>query len=460
MKDEKHIAIIGSGAAGLATARAFLASNNPETKFQVDVFESRHRSGGIWDYSNIDVNGKKTRPMYKDLKTNLPKELMAYREFPWTETEDSYVTHSEVKKYLDEYLQKFNLEKHIHYGCKVIQLTVLEKDQEWSQVNLQWNFDGEIHQQTFDIVCVCNGHYALPSHPKLKGIENFKGQIIHAVEYDCANDYIDKTVLCVGARASGTDIAREIGLYAKKVYLSDSTCDEKKEFDTNVVLMPRTQCVDDNGGIHFYSSDPKRAEILRGIDAIIYCSGYDYHFDFINQDSNLDLKVVPGERRVAPLYKQLWHARHPSIAFIGLPNYVVPFPLFEIQANAVRIATQQYCVGQNTILPIMSDRLQDAERDAVSGGPNGSGRVQDTHSLGSQQWDYCRDIAKISGVYDSSMENYLAVNKQLHSFSMREKKATIPGGEDTYRLTRFHRDDKNQTYRIISSGMPTLPSVT
>eukprot|EP00956_Cyclotella_meneghiniana_P038016 scaffold147757_cov27-Cyclotella_meneghiniana.AAC.1 len=224
--------------------------------------------------------------------------------------------------------------------------------------------------------------------------------------------------------------------------------------------MPRTLCVDDNGGIHFYSSDPKRAEILRGIDAIIYCSGYDYHFDFINEDSNLDLKVVPGERRVAPLYKQLWHARHPSIAFIGLPNYVVPFPLFEIQANAVRIATQQHCIiGRNTILPIMSVRLQDAERDAVSGGPNGSGRVQDTHSLGSHQWDYCRDIAKISGLYDSSVENYLAVNKQLHSFSMREKKATIPGGEDTYRLTRFHRDDNHQT-RIISSGMPTLPSVT
>lgn len=455
MTDKKHVAIIGSGAAGLATARAFLASNNLGTKFQVSVFEARHRSGGIWDYSNSNVNGKKTRPMYKDLKTNLPKELMAYREFPWTGTEDSYVTHSEVKKYLDEYLQKFDLEKHIHYGCKVTQLTVLEKDQEWSQVDLQWTFEGEIHRQTFDSVCVCNGHNTLPSYPKLKGIENFKGQLIHAVEYDCADGYFDKIVLCVGARASGTDIAREIAVHAKKVYLSDSTCYEKKEFDTNVVLMPRTLCVDDDGGIHFYSSDPKQDETLKSVDVIIYCSGYDYHFDFINAESNLDLQVVPGERRVAPLYKQLWHARHPSISFIGLPNYVVPFPMFEIQANAVRIALQQHCIGQNTIMPVMPDRLKDAERDAVSGGPKGSGRVQDTHSLGSHQWDYCRDIAKISGVYDSSMENYLAMNKQLHSFSMREKKAVIPGGADTYRLTRFYIDDDHQSYQILSSEMPS-----
>jgi NADPH-dependent 2,4-dienoyl-CoA reductase/sulfur reductase-like enzyme len=43
--ETKHIAIIGAGAAGLASARAFLR----ETEFQVSVFESRNRPGGIWD---------------------------------------------------------------------------------------------------------------------------------------------------------------------------------------------------------------------------------------------------------------------------------------------------------------------------------------------------------------------------------------------------------------------------
>lgn len=457
--DTKHVAIIGAGAAGLATARAFLA-NNQEINFQVSVFESRNRAGGIWDYSNSDDNGKKARPMYKHLRTNLPKELMAFREFPWVGTEDSYVTHTEVKKYLDDYYRSFDLEKCIHYGCTVEQLTVLDKKQDWAQVSLQWKVEGKTHEQIFDNVCVCNGHYSLPSYPKLNGIHNFRGEAIHAIEYDHANDYVGKTVLCVGARASGVDIAREIGLLANKVYLSDSTCYGKKEFDTNVVLMPRAQYIDDNGHIHFSSSHAKQEEVVEDVDVIIYCSGYDYNFHFINEKSNLNLKALPGERRVSPLYEQLWHARHPSISFIGLPHSVVPFPLFEIQANAVRIATQQHCIGQDGILPHLTERLKDAERDAVSGGPDDSGRLQDTHYLGSYQWDYCRKIATISGVYDRSLENYISTNKQLYDCSGRERKAMIPGGQDTYRQTRFCRDDDNQTYQILYSEMPSPQSVT
>ena len=30
----------------------------------------------------------------------------------------------------------------------------------------------------------------------------------------------------------------------------------------------------------------------------------------------------------------------------------------------------------------------------------------------------------------------------------------IPGGDDTYRQTRFSRDDDNKSYRILHSDMP------
>lgn len=406
--DTKHIAIIGAGAAGLASARAFLRC----TQFQVSVFESRNRPGGIWDYDS--TNGtKKCRPMYKNLRTNLPKELMAFREFPWTGTEESYVTHTEVNRYLNDYCRKFGLENHIHYGCNVEQLTVTEHDdnEQWPRIELQWKCDGKTVNQTFDNVLICNGHYALPSYPNLQGIDAFKGRVIHAIEYDNPDEYKGKTVLCIGARASGVDIAREIGLVANKVYLSDSTSAERKEFDTNVVLMPRTQCVDEDGVVHFYSTTANQKEKVEDIDVIIFCSGYDYGFPFINKDSNLDLQFVAGERRVSPLYEQLWHANYPSISFIGLPHSVVPFPLFKIQANAVRKALQQHNSGLHEILPSLSERLQHAEKAALNGGPDDPGRVQDTHFLGSHQWNYCRRLAKLSGFYDEDTENYIATNK-------------------------------------------------
>jgi hypothetical protein len=422
-EEAKQVAIIGAGAAGLAAARAFLRANESSSvKFEVSVFESRQSIGGIWDYGSTKsavsngekssaFNGeKKAGPMYKNLRTNLPKELMAFREFPWTSPDESYVTHSQVNKYLNDYCDEFGLRKCVKFGCSVKQLTVLDDkskvETEWPQISIQWKHQESTRQQIFDTVCICNGHYALPSIPNLPGMQSFKGQILHAIEYDTPDSYANKTVLCIGARASGADIAKEIGLVATKVYLSDSSCIERKEYG-NVVLMPRTLSANKEGGVHFSNE----ADAVRDIDVIIFCSGYDYDFPFINEDSKIDLKFVQGERRVTPLYEQLWHAKYPSVAFIGLPHSVVPFPMFEIQANVVREVCQLQFTGQDGILPPSTERLKAAELDAASGGPDDPGRIQDTHFLGSYQWDYCRKLAKLGGFYDQSTENYISTNK-------------------------------------------------
>jgi cation diffusion facilitator CzcD-associated flavoprotein CzcO len=38
--------------------------------------------------------------MYKNLKTNLPKEVMAFPDFPFKTSEQSFLPHSEVRGYL------------------------------------------------------------------------------------------------------------------------------------------------------------------------------------------------------------------------------------------------------------------------------------------------------------------------------------------------------------------------
>lgn len=68
------VAVIGCGAAGLAAAR-ILSRNG----FCPVVLEKEQCAGGIWDYRDSDSE----RPMYRGLRTNLPREIMAYREKPW-----------------------------------------------------------------------------------------------------------------------------------------------------------------------------------------------------------------------------------------------------------------------------------------------------------------------------------------------------------------------------------------
>lgn len=69
------VGIIGGGASGLASARVFLREGHSPV-----VIEKGANIGGVWDY---DATGDPSRPMYKGLRTNLPREIMAYREKKW-----------------------------------------------------------------------------------------------------------------------------------------------------------------------------------------------------------------------------------------------------------------------------------------------------------------------------------------------------------------------------------------
>lgn len=315
-------------------------------------------------------------------------------------------------KYLNDYRKDFDLDRFINYGSKVTQLSVLSQhesrlkvgDEKLPKIRLEWQTNGEAgtKSEVFDAVCIANGHYAQPSFPDLEGMGNFRGKTIHSIEYDNPECFAGETVLCIGGRASGADVAREISQHASHVYLSDSTADTA-ETQGSVTCVPRAVSVDADGCCSFANDCSVRPKV----DTIIFCTGYDYQFPFINDESNLELSVTPGERRIMPLYKQLWHADLPNLSFIGLPHSVLPFPLFELQVEAF---VQQILLGGNE-LPGRTERREKAQVDAVTGGSSKNGRVKDTHHLGSAQWDYCRELAQIAHVYDDDMEQYIATNR-------------------------------------------------
>mmetsp|Transcript_17341 Transcript_17341/g.29410 ORF Transcript_17341/g.29410 Transcript_17341/m.29410 type:complete len:468 (-) Transcript_17341:882-2285(-) len=432
------VAVIGGGAAGLAAARV-LSRNGIKPR----LFEKEDNIGGVWRH----VSGSKTHPMYRGLRTNLPRELMAFRERPWEKDPGkSYVTHREVCVYLQKYRDEFELDQFIVYRSLVTQLRVVEgsrsqlstQDEELPLIELEWKIDEEKYAETFDAVCVANGHYAVPSIPVLPGIEHFKGRTLHSIEYDDPEEFRGQTVLCIGGRASGADLAREISEVADQVYLSSAT-EDKVDTHKNVTLVPRTKSINSDGTAQF----DHNCDITAIFDTIIYCTGYDYNFPFVNAESKLDLSVAPGERRVTPLYMQLWHALYPNLSFVGLLHSVLPFPLFELQVEAI---VAQF---RKSILPGLKEREECASVDAIKGGSKSSGNLKDTHYLGAAQWDYCRDLARIAGLYDKEMEDYLSVNQAMYDHSEKERKGLTPGGPDPYRETRYWRIPK--AFGVVSS---------
>ena len=133
------VAVIGSGAAGLATARAFAKAFASAGPLRLDVYEQGGSIGGVWDYAAH----VKTKPMYNGLRTNLPKELMGFREFPFRTSDDSYVTHNAVQSYLENYADAFGLKRYIRFNSVVKKLSFIAEEDPLKYPRLRLDYSSE-----------------------------------------------------------------------------------------------------------------------------------------------------------------------------------------------------------------------------------------------------------------------------------------------------------------------------
>ena len=66
-----NVAVIGAGVAGLVTLSELI-----EQGHTVTVFESESALGGTWNYESSTRTS-----IYKNLRTNIPREIMAFEKF-------------------------------------------------------------------------------------------------------------------------------------------------------------------------------------------------------------------------------------------------------------------------------------------------------------------------------------------------------------------------------------------
>ncbi|XP_019082753.1 PREDICTED: flavin-containing monooxygenase FMO GS-OX3-like [Camelina sativa] len=174
----KHVAVIGAGAAGLITSRELRREGH-----SVFVFEREKQVGGLWVYTpksesdplSLDPTRSKVHSsIYDSLRTNVPRESMGVRDFPFLPRFDEesrdprrYPNHREVLAYVQEYAREFKIEEMIRFETEVVRVEpVIEKWRVQSK-NPGGDFDDEI----FDAVVVCTGHYTEPNVPHIPGKE-------------------------------------------------------------------------------------------------------------------------------------------------------------------------------------------------------------------------------------------------------------------------------------------------
>lgn len=296
-----RVAVIGAGAAGLVSARELVAAGHRPT-----VFEASPLIGGVWAYS--EEHG----PMYESLRTNLPTDVMAFPGVPLPPGVPRFPGHREVLAYLEAFTDRLDLRPRIRLSTRVHQV---------EPTGPGWSVD----EEPFDAVVIANGHYNVPHHPRLPGRDKTHIAVSHSLEYRRPHGFRDQRVVLVGAKASGLDLALEIGTVAQTVFSCAREHQGSSRIDApgDVRREPTVVAFDGDRAVRL--ADGRR---LESIDALVLCTGYRYAFEFLASGV-----VEIEDNWVHPLHLDIFAARNPTLAFVGLPFQVVPFPLFEAQAR-------------------------------------------------------------------------------------------------------------------------------
>ncbi|KAF5772514.1 putative flavin monooxygenase, FAD/NAD(P)-binding domain superfamily [Helianthus annuus] len=380
------VAVIGAGAAGLAAARQLRREGH-----NVVVFEKESQIGGIWVYNNAtepDPLGlDPTRPiihssLYSSLRTNLPRETMGFREYPFVAKKTGqrdprrFPGHVEVLEYLKDYASEFGLSELVRFETEVSRVWRREGGK-WEVRFRKRSGGDEDVDEDFDAVVVCNGHYTEPRIAFIPGVDRWPGKQIHSHNYRVPEPFQNKIVVLIGSSASAVDISREIASVANEVHIASwSNSNEESEtlpgYD-NVWLRPMIESANEDGTISF----PHGFKI--SADIILHCTGYKYHFPFLDTQGI----VTVDDNRVGPLYKHVFPpSLAPWLSFVGLPWKIAPFPQFELQCEWIA-----GILSGRISLPSQNEMMKDVEAFYDSLQASGVPKRY-THNMTGYQFEY------------------------------------------------------------------------
>ena len=389
-----RICIIGAGASGLCSARHFTA---PESKhFQVQVLEKCPELGGTWVYSpRADLtsysHGSSRTSIYKNLLTNLPKEVMAFPDYPFPSHLPSFCGHTDVLQYLQSYAVHFELHQYIKFNCYVenirpISLTRAHPTRvaETSGCNkfmdtVKWEVvyrnlcSGSETVEDYDAVVVCKGLFSLPYIPYIPGLMSFLGSVSHSHFYREPDNYKSQDVVIVGAGNSGRDLVLDLSGVCNKVYICNRGTKFKSTLPSNAFEVPSIMKVKRNGHVRFSNGQEVR------VDRILLATGFTISFPFLPEESGIE---VVGRQRVTPLFKHTFNSLYPSMAFIGVSFNFLPFLLFDYQSRWVKSVLSGQCR-----LPSTEEMIKDEEETYQMRLAEGMSPEKAGHYLADHQWE-------------------------------------------------------------------------
>ncbi|WP_374728272.1 flavin-containing monooxygenase [Catenuloplanes atrovinosus] len=188
--------------------------NLKEHGFGVDCYERETSVGGAWNWRND------RSPMYSSTHLISSKPTSEFPDFPMPDSWPDYPDHARFLSYLERYADHFDLRPHVWFGTEVVSVEPADEAGRWDVTTQSTGRAGGTRTHRYLAVVVANGHNWAPRMPRIEGMEDYRGKVIHASAYKDPAELRGRRVLVVGGGNTGCDIAVEAGQQAARAWHS------------------------------------------------------------------------------------------------------------------------------------------------------------------------------------------------------------------------------------------------
>ena len=180
-----EIAIIGAGLAGLCAAAKLREAGHGK----IAVFEKAASLGGVWRDNR-----------YPNIACDTPIDLYAISFWPGNTWTRNFAPGAEIRQYLQDFAETWGVTPLISFNTEIAGAA-------WNSQDLRWHITtsrGETCTARF--LVWAGGIFSCPTLPKLPGMQNFAGEMLHSTAWNHDVSLDGKTVAVVGAGATAIQI--------------------------------------------------------------------------------------------------------------------------------------------------------------------------------------------------------------------------------------------------------------
>ncbi|KAI0013333.1 FAD/NAD(P)-binding domain-containing protein [Xylariaceae sp. FL0662B] len=197
-----RVAVIGAGLAGVIAGVILPAK---VLGIKLTIFEKNADVGGTW-FENV----------YPGVRCDIPAHVYQSSFEPNTNWSEQFAQGAEIKEYWQHVARKYDVYQYLKLSHQVEELRWDESRAVWN-VKVQNLNTGETFNQEADFVLTAIGRFNAWKLPDYPGLNDFKGHLRHASNWDPTFNPAGKKVAVIGNGASGIQLVANLQKHVQRL---------------------------------------------------------------------------------------------------------------------------------------------------------------------------------------------------------------------------------------------------